>query len=315
MITRRKAALALGALATATTTATAAAGNRSVAITIDDLPRGGDMARGQPGAFPALLDLTRRLTGHFRRGRIPFTGFVNSGNWPELAPEQLDRLLRIWLEAGAELGNHTHTHPDFNTVELEAYLDNVKACDVALRRVVKQPRFFRHPFLHAGPTEAKRRGLENYLAASGYRIAPVTFDNSDYMFAALYTGAGTAEQRQRVRDAYLPYMEAVIAFFEERSREVFGREFPQVLLIHSNRLNADAMPELLAMLRRRGYGLVPLETALADPVYASEDGYSGPGGFSWIHRWSRTRGIPNRGEPGEPAFILELFEQLRRSRG
>lgn len=291
--------------------ASSAAAARAVAITIDDLPRGGDASREDPAAFPALLDLTRQLTGHFRRERIPFAGFVNTGSWPQLTPAQLDRLLRVWLDAGAELGNHTHTHPDLNKVSLEEFCANVQACDTVLRRVVKRPRFFRHPFLHAGPVAEKRAGLEKYLARVGYRIAPVTFDNSDYMFAALYNVAD-ADQRRRVREAYLPYMEAVIAFFEERSVEVFGRAFPQVLLIHANRLNTEAMPEFLAMFRRRGYRFVSLEEALADPVYESEDAYYGPGGFSWIHRWSRTKGMPNRGEPDEPAFIREMFERRNR---
>jgi len=48
-------------------------------------------------------------------------------------------------------------------------------------------------------------------------------------------------------------MESIFAFFEARSKEVVGREFPQTLLIHASQLNADTMPELLAMMRRRGY--------------------------------------------------------------
>ena len=62
-------------------------------------------------------------------------------------------------------------------------------------------------------------------------------------------------------------MESVVAFFEERSVEVVGREFPQVLLIHANQLNADLMPELLAMFRQRGYTFVTLDQALADAAY------------------------------------------------
>ena len=58
---------------------------------------------------------------------------------------------------------------------------------------------------------------------------------------------------------YVAYMESVVAFFEQRAVEVAGREFPQVLLLHANQLNADLMPDLLAMFRRRGYGFVSLE--------------------------------------------------------
>jgi hypothetical protein len=102
-------------------------------------------------------------------------------------------------------------------------------------------------------------------------------------------------------------MESVVDFFERRSIELAGREFPQVLLIHANQLNADLMPALLEMFRRRGYVFVPLDTALADPVYQSPEDYVGRGGFSWIHRWSRTKGMAPKGEPEPPAWVTSAF--------
>ncbi len=91
-----------------------------------------------------------------------------------------------------------------------------------------------------------------------------------------------------------------------------GREFPQILLIHASQLNADAMPALLAMMRRRGYRFVSLEDALKDPAYSLPNEYSGTGGFSWIHRWSRTMGLPPKGEPDEPGWIAESYRKLQK---
>ena len=307
MISRRE--LLLSTVVTAGAFAALAA--RSVAITIDDLPRGGDWPRAS--TFAELLKLNRDYLVPFRRGKIPLTGFVNTGR-AELTPAQLDRILRLWLEAGAELGNHTHTHPAFNTTPLDANLADLLACDGALRRLTK-PRFFRHPFLQAGPEADKRDGLEKFLKEHGYRIAPVTLDNSDYMFAAVYGHAvarGDRRGAKRCRDAYVPYLESIFAFFEDRSQQVFGREIPQVLLLHVSRLNSDAMPAILAMIARRGYRIAPLEEALADKAYETPDAYYGPGGFSWIHRWSRTMGLAPKGEPDEPAFISEEFKRSRR---
>lgn len=92
-----------------------------------------------------------------------------------------------------------------------------------------------------------------------------------------------------------------MAFFETRAVEVVGRKFPQILLIHANRLNAGLMPDLPTMFRRRGYALVSLDEALANPACSLPDDYAGDSGFSWIHRWSRTKGLPPKGEPGPPA--------------
>jgi len=107
-------------------------------------------------------------------------------------------------------------------------------------------------------------------------------------------------------------MESIFAFFEERSKEVVGREFPQILLIHVSQLNADTMPDLLAMMRRRGYRFVSLDDALRDDAYKLADDYVGRGGFSWIHRWSRTKGMAPKGEPDEPAWIREEYERRQR---
>lgn len=292
----------------------AAAPARSVAITIDDLPRGGDWPTDS--AFAELRALNRDFLAPFRSRKIPLTGFVNSGRMG-LDPVQLDQLLQLWLDAGAGLGNHTHTHPDLNAVSLEEYQANILDCDTALKRVVttKKPLYFRHPFLHAGPDRAKREGLEQFLEGRGYKVAPVTLDNSDYIFAAVYGHALARRDRAtagRVRTAYVPYLDSIFAFFEQRSVEVFGREIPQILLLHVSRLNADAMPDILGTIARRGYRIVTLGEALADRAYQSRDDYYGPNGFSWIHRWSKTMGLPPRGEPDEPTFIRDEFARTRR---
>lgn len=133
----------------------------------------------------------------------------------------------------------------------------------------------------------------------------MTFDDADYMYARLYM---QTETHDRSRLEYLPYLESVIAFFEQRSIEVVGREFPQVLLIHASQLNADLMPELIAMFRRRGYAFVTLDQALEDPAYQLSESYVGRGGFSWIHRWSQHKRLPDRAEPDPPAWVQNGFE-------
>ncbi len=130
----------------------------------------------------------------------------------------------------------------------------------------------------------------------------MTFDNSDYMFAKAYL---RPELRDRVIRDYIPYLESVVAFFETRSVEVVGREFPQIMLLHASELNARTMPEILAMFRRRGYRFISLNDALRDDAYRLPENYVGTGGFSWIHRWSKAKGMPNKGEPDEPEWVRE----------
>jgi hypothetical protein len=107
-------------------------------------------------------------------------------------------------------------------------------------------------------------------------------------------------------------MESIVAFFEARAVEVVGREIPQVLLLHANQLNADLMPELIRMFRARGYEFVTLDRALADPAYRLPDEYVGRNGFSWIHRWSMTKGLAAKGEPEPASWVREAFERAAR---
>ena len=280
---------------------------RSVAITIDDLPRGGD---GGSRRLGDIRSMTERLMRPFKAQKIPVIGFVNAraADEGDIGADGLRQVLGLWLDAGAALGNHTYSHININDVSLDAYTADIVRGEPAIRAALdgrgQKLSYFRHPFLFAGPTEDKKRGIQAFLEARGYRVAPVTIDNADYMYAALYT---KPEFRDRVRREYVPYMESVVAFFETRSVEVVGREFPQVLLIHASEMNADLMPDLLAMFRKRGYRFVTLDEALADPAYGLPENYVGRNGFSWIHRWSRAKGMPNKGEPDPPAWVRDGF--------
>ena len=283
------------------------AADRQVAITIDDLPRGGD---GGPTSFEGIRAMTVQLLKPFHDEKIPLTGFVNSGR-TSVSPIEMRKLLDLWLDAGADLGNHTSTHPSLNTTPVDQYEADILKGEAILREAVeahkKKLEFFRYPFLQVGPTAETKRAVADFLAAHGYRNAPVTFDDSDYMFARAYTDPA---QHEPVKREYLPYLESVVAFFEQRSVEVIGHEFPQILLIHASQLNADSMPQMLAMFRRRGYSFVSLDTALRDPAYQRPENYVGRGGFSWIHRWSMTAGMKfDHAEPDEPEWVRDYFKQ------
>jgi peptidoglycan/xylan/chitin deacetylase (PgdA/CDA1 family) len=281
---------------------TQSAAGRQVAITIDDLPRGGD---GGPRSLDSVRVMTANLLQPFREQKIPVIGFVNEGRHVEFDAEGLRKILDLWLDAGADLGNHTRSHLNINNIPLEQYTADILSGETILRAALagrgKTLQFYRHPFLFTGPTEEIKREMQAFLDRHGYRVAPVTLDNGDYQYAALYT---RPEFRDRVKREYVAYMESVVAFFEPRSIEVVGREFPQILLLHANELNADLMPDLLAMFRRRGYTFISLDQALADEAYRLTDGYVGRGGFSWIHRWALGKQMPLRREPDPPSWVL-----------
>jgi hypothetical protein len=121
---------------------------------------------------------------------------------------------------------------------------------------------------------------------------------------------GDGKQAAAIGTAYLSYFEQMCSWFETLSRDTFSREVPQVLLTHVNRLNADKLPDLRAILRKRGYRFVTLEEALGDDAYHTPDAFVGRNGPSWLHRWRVSKGLPPRlsEEPDPPAKIHEMWK-------
>lgn len=302
----------LGALACASSPEgpASATPGMEIAVTIDDLPGVSVVGDGAP----ALRAMTVRLLHALRESGAPAVGFVNEGKLGEFGRPEAERVavLKLWLEAGFELGNHTFSHADLHHTALPEFeADLVRGEDVtrALAAAANRPfRYFRHPFLHTGRDPATRQALTAFLAERGYTVAPVTIDNADWIFARAYANLGKRGDRaaaDRVASAYVPYMESKLDYFERQSAALFGRPIRQILLVHANSLNADQFGALAAMMRRRGYRFIPLGRALGDPAYASPDAFLGGGGISWLHRWALTLGnkvLP--GEPAAPGFVM-----------
>ncbi len=273
---------------------------RTVAITFDDLP----WARMSAYDDARVAELTERLVGQIRAAGMPALGFVNEQKLEGGAGREA--LLRRWVDAGLELGNHTYSHPSFWTTPREQYQAEVLRGERVTRRLMAargtKPRFFRHPYLNTGPDLATKDAFESFLASHGYQVAPVTVDNADYLYALAYDRAmarrDSAAMRRLGAD-YIGYMDTTFAFYEALSRRLLGREPAQVLLLHANALNADYLDELAAMLRRRGYTFAPLDRVMADPAYRIPDRYAGRAGVSWLQRWAITRGLA----PGEPPAV------------
>jgi peptidoglycan/xylan/chitin deacetylase (PgdA/CDA1 family) len=286
--------------------------DRRIAVTMDDLPIVTSAADEQVRA-----DFVFDLLNAIFRQKLPVIGFVNEGKLRIDGKESQQRVgyLRQWIAAGLELGNHTFSHKDLHQVpadEFERDILNGETVTRALLQKTDRPiRYFRHPYLHTGTSKEVRDRIDAFLKQHGYLVAPVTIDNSDYVFAAAYDRAVLKEdsgQMRRIIEAYLKYMDAVFGYYEKQSLAIMGREIPQTLLLHANALNGRALDSLAIMLRGRGYRFVPLPEALEDPAYQTNDTYYGPSGISWLHRWALTQGRDKSifaGEPVVPAWIEE----------
>lgn len=284
---------------------------KQMAVTIDDLP-----AQLAQHDSSTLLAMNQRLVGYLVDQDVPAIGFVNEGKLyrgKKLVGYRME-MLKYWASSGLELGNHTYSHLDYNNLEPAAFFSIVEQGSLVTRRLMVDAglpyRYFRHPFLHRGNSADKVAALENYLNNTGYIEAPVTIDNSEWIFANAYDKAfkaGDAAMMTKTGEAYIAYMLDKTGFYERQSLKLFGRPIAHTLLIHANLLNADWLDDLLSAYRDQGYVFVTLADALSDPAYQSKDTFVGNAGISWIDRWAISRGEKGdffEGEPRCPEFIL-----------
>jgi peptidoglycan/xylan/chitin deacetylase (PgdA/CDA1 family) len=290
---------------------------RAVALTFDDLP-------STSGGYPAMRRVTELLTTKLKRSGAPAIGFVNESKL--FVRGEIDRrseLLAMWLNAGLSLGNHSFSHVQIDRVTPAQYRDEIVRGEAVTRMLLRERgralTYYRHTQLRTGPTADYQVELATILNDLGYIVAPVTFDNDEYIFARVYEDAkssGEAAAAQRIVDAYLAYMEQTFGFYERLSVDTLGYEVRQTLLLHANELNADHLEPLLGILQRRGYRFISLEEALEDPAYKLPQAQSRRG-ISWLQRWRLARRLPTPDGPGVPTFIAELMrssEQRRRAR-
>ncbi len=290
---------------------------RKIAITFDDLPAV-SVPASQTCDLAALKANTAKLLATLTARAVPIVGFVNEGRiCKSLGPDALPALLNMWLDAGAELGNHTFSHVDIDATTVDAYEGDIVRGEAVTSKLLsdrgRTERYFRYPFLNTGKNQDIKTAIDSFLAKHGYTVAPVTIGSNEWMFAAVYADAkerGDLATMKLVTDAYVPYMEKVVRYFEHASFRLFGHEISQVLLVHASALNADTADQLIAMLQSRGYRFVTLAEALQDPAYATPDTYLGSEGFSSILRWAEVKNMLMVPRPAEPAAIRTLYAQI-----
>lgn len=287
---------------------------RTMAVTVDDLP----YVKFREGRYVARAQAaTAKMLSTLKKHKVTAVGFVNE-HMLESASDREARidLLRQWVKSGMILGNHTYSHPDFNRLTVEQFQEEITKGEVVTRQLMKsrQPYqlYFRHPMTHTGDTREKKEAIEQFLLARGYKITPHTIENSDFIFNVPYAQAlekGDEALAKRLREEYLNFTIAATEFAEKISPQIFGREIPQLLIIHANDITVDALDEMLQRFAARGYKFVTLDKVMADPAYQTKDTLVTKFGPTWLWRWTKSKGmdLDFEGDPDPPKWVMDLY--------
>lgn len=287
---------------------------RFIAVTIDDLP-----VVSPRTDLKTRQEITKNLLEKVTKAQVPAIGFVNEAKLytaDKRDEAQID-LLRSWLAAKLELGNHTFSHMSLHDNSLEDYKQNILQGEIITKELLQaksmKMRYFRHPYLWTGLSMEIKNELGAFLSEHNYMIAPVTIDNSDWIFASAFEKALAKNDKKLMKQigaAYVPYLEAKTDYWERQSVKLFGREIKQILLLHANQINSEYFDDIAKMLKKRNYKFITLENALTDEAYKLPDTFIKRNGISWLHRWAIAKGKENilPDEPKVPDFVLKAAE-------
>ena len=289
-----------------------------VALTFDDLP--GISLIDEQDYVDGFTDA---ILAGLKRHHWKATGFVNESKLEYPVPERQLANLKKWLDAGMELGNHTFSHESPNAIGAEAYVADIAKGETVTRPLMaqyhKREKWFRHPYLETGHPEAVERTIEAWLKVHHYRVAPVTMNSTDWLFAEPYDDAVAKHdepRRRRIMQQYIEFTGKMIGWYRRAAHSLFERDISYVFLFHASRLNGDAIDELAALFKRHNLKVVSLDKAMKDPAYQSADRYAAKDGVDWMERWAFTRGIklPKDGETDPPKIVQQEYDAVDNDR-
>jgi peptidoglycan-N-acetylglucosamine deacetylase len=278
-----------------------------VALTFDDLPNHSALPAGTTRS-----DIARSIVAALAAAKAPPTfGFVNAKGLQE-APETAE-FLQIWRGAGHPLGNHAYSHMDLHKNTVAAFEQDIVAGEPALRAAMGDEdwRWFRYPYLREGDTLAKRHAIAGFLKGRGYRVADVTMSFDDYAYNEPYArclARGDTAGIEWLKESYLRRADASISEGQRGAREIFGRDIAHVMLLHVGAFQMVMLTSFMDLLKDRGFTLVTLPEAQADPAYAADSDVATERGATLLERVRMVRGLAN---PPPDDFFAKIGEVCR----
>ncbi len=271
---------------------------------------------------PKDADATSRLLiAKLAQYKIPAIGFVLGGavsDGEKLYPVRAN-ILRLWRDAGLEVGIGGYKHIWFYDTPYEDYVANAEKNEKIVRQILAEKnlplRYFSYPFLNNGKTLEGKTKFENWLTGRGLRSVKYTFDNQEWMYSYAYDMArkdNDVNAMNEIRAEFIDYMTKMLAHYEAYSSEMFGRDIAQTLVLTPSRLVADSADELFGTFAKRGYKFVSMDEAQADAAYQTEEKIvDSKSGISWFERWQMAQNKKLRDEPRVSKLVYKIWNEKK----
>jgi beta-lactamase regulating signal transducer with metallopeptidase domain/peptidoglycan/xylan/chitin deacetylase (PgdA/CDA1 family) len=270
---------------------------------------------------PKDSDATARLMiAKLTQYKVPAVGFVNGGSISDgekLFPVRAN-IVRLWRDAGLEVGIGNFKHVWFYHTPYDEYVAGVEKNEDAVKKLLAEKnlplRYFSYPYLNTGKSVEDRDRFEAWLEARGISPVKYTIDNNEWMYSYAYDLArndNDISTMTEVRVGFINYMSKMFDHYEGYSQDLFGRDISQTMVLTPSRLVADSFDDLFGMIQRRGYKFVTMEEAQADEAYKTKEDFVGNSGISWFERWTLAGSKPLRAEPKVSDEVQKVWDKNR----
>lgn len=282
-------------------------GDKRIALTFDDSPRG-------PGAFLEPAARGQLLRAALKRAGVKQAAFFSNPGRADAGGISEKELL-AYAKAGHVLANHTANHVALSDVSAERFIADIAEAEHWLKAHPGYRPWFRFPQLNEGNRDhAKRDAVRVALKEMGLRNGYVTADGWDWYLENLAIKAkkaGKPMDMDGLRDLYVETHVESANFADNLARRTLGRAPAQVLLLHETDLGALYIEDLVRALRADGWTIITADEAYADPmgklplpVKANANGT-----LIQMLSWERGTKGPRWFAKNEPDEMTRLFDE------
>ncbi len=270
---------------------------------------------------PKDADATARLMiAKLTQYKIPAIGFVQGAmisDGEKLYPVRAN-IVRLWRDAGFDIGIGGYKHIWFYDTPFEEYVANTEKNEAITKKILAEKnlplRYFSYPYLNTGKSTEDKTKFEAWLKERGLTSVKYTIDNNEWMYSYAYDMArndNDVSTMNEIRVEFINYMSKMFDHYEAYSNKMFGRDIAQTMVLTPSRLVADSADDLFEMITKRGYKFVSMDEAQVDEAYRVEESFVGKSGISWFERWAKTQGRKLRDEPKVSENVQKIWDETK----
>ena len=211
------------------------------------------------------------ILSHLQKENLKAVFFVTGEN---KLNEKGQYLLKTWNDAGHRIGNHSFTHPNFNSDinSAELFESELKRTDSVISNLSNSIKLFRFPYLKEGQNPLKVDSIRNILSRNNYQNGYVTIDASDWyvnqrLLKRIKEVGVQKTAIDQFKDFYVQHILERANYYETLSKELTGRHISHTLLLHHNLTSALFLDDLIKKFKEEGWNIINAEQAYQDSVF------------------------------------------------